>query len=101
MNTKPFDGKLIFHHPVNKETVYGDIIDPVSLNPENTINIVINPDGDGYAEWKVRECELHVVLNLWFDANKLIDFDGAIDLPKQLIDCLIERGYDMTYAMPL
>jgi hypothetical protein len=32
---------------------------------------------------------------LWFEGNKLIDYDGVFELPKEVADVLAINGYDV------
>ncbi len=34
---------------------------------------------------------------LWFENKSLTDYDGVYDLPKEIVDFLIEKGYNCEY----
>ena len=37
---------------------------------------------------------------LWFDSQKVLrDYDGVFRLPKEVIEELVSRGYNMDYAL--
>ena len=42
--------------------------------------------------------EWHAAGGLWFDGNKLTDYDGVFSLPICIINKLKELKYDTTYA---
>ena len=33
---------------------------------------------------------------LWFEGNKVVDYDGVFELPKFIEDKLVEMGYDLS-----
>lgn len=36
---------------------------------------------------------------LWFENKSLIDYDGVYEVPKEVIQALIEKGYNMDEAI--
>lgn len=94
--TKSFKGTLIFNSPINKETSFGST--NLSEDVESVIEVTINETGDGYFEWEIEELGEYETGGLWFEDNILTDYDGVFELPKQLIEYLENKGYDMEYA---
>jgi hypothetical protein len=45
-----------------------------------------NIEGDNYAG------------SMWFEGKILTDYDGVFELPKEVIQMMIDKGCDMTYA---
>ena len=36
--------------------------------------------------------------SMWFEGKTLVDYDGVFELPKDVIDMMLKKGYDMSYA---
>jgi hypothetical protein len=66
------------------------------------LHITINVDDDyGYFELYDIETggdDWYAEGGLWFEGNKLVDYDGVYSLLTSIIDKLKELGYDMSYA---
>jgi hypothetical protein len=50
------------------------------------------------AEVYDNECEEYAELGLWIENNKLVDYDGAFELPNEVTQILIELGIDCEYV---
>jgi len=36
--------------------------------------------------------------SMWFEKKTLVDYDGVFELPKDVINMMLKKGYDMSYA---
>ena len=97
MNTTTLKTSFEFFSPINLETTFSET--NLSKNTKSEIDITINEDGKGCALWGVEELEIEESIGLWFEGNELVDYDGIFSLPKQLIDFLTEKGYNMEWAI--
>jgi hypothetical protein len=97
MNTTALKTKFEFFSPINRETSFGNT--NLSENTKSEMDIDINEDGNGFALWGVEELGIEESIGLWFEGNELTDYDGVFSLPKQLIDFLTEKGYNMEWAI--
>ena len=94
--TNEFTGTLVFTSPINRETSFGST--PLSDNAESQISVTIRADGTGTAEWEILELDEYEEIGLWFTGNELVDYDGVFSLPVELINYLMQQGYDMSWA---
>ncbi len=97
MKTTALKTKFEFFSPINRETSFGNT--NLSENTKSEMDITINEDGTGFVEWEVEELDLVEGIGLCFEGNELTDYDGVFSLPKQLIDFLTEKGYNMEWAI--
>jgi hypothetical protein len=96
MKTTPLKTKIEFFSPINLENSFTN--KNLSKNTKSEMDITINEDGTGFVEWEVEELDLVEGIGLCFEGNELTDYDGVFELPKQLIDFLTEKGYNMDWA---
>jgi hypothetical protein len=96
MNTTALKTKFEFFSPINLENSFTN--KNLSRNTKSEMDITINEDGTGSVEWEVEELDMGEGIGLWFEGNELTDYDGVFSLPEQLINFLIEKGYNMDWA---
>jgi len=96
MKTTALTTKFEFFSPINSETSFSEV--NLSENTKSEMDITINEDGTGFVEWEVEELDMGEGIGLWFEGNELTDYDGVFELPEQLINFLIEKGYNMDWA---
>ena len=93
-----------FKSHVTYQTAYDVVVDDFGL-VENKLTFRKNPDewdrgsyGDYRIEWEVFDKDGEViaveVIGIWVDGDKVVDYDGVMDIPKQAIELLKERGFD-------
>ena len=97
MKTTALKTKFEFFSPINVDNSFTN--KNLSKNTKSEMDITINEDGTGFVEWEVEELDLVEGIGLCFEGNELTDYDGVFSLPKQLIDFLTEKGYNMEWAI--
>lgn len=62
---------------------------------EMQLSLTIFEDEDrGYAEMFIPSIDEYVEIGLIFDAGALVDYDGIMSIPDQLLDMLDELGFN-------
>jgi hypothetical protein len=85
---------LIFYAPVSLERSISPTLELLSELTKNEMDITIE-NGHGFVEWDIPELEITECIGLWFDGNKLTDYDGVFELPEELIRFLKDKGFDL------
>lgn len=71
--------------------------DTYTVTETDNFEVGINNNGEsGYFEHNRLGDEL--AGGLWFEGNKLYDYDGVYKLPAEVQDELINRGVDVSYV---
>lgn len=87
-----------FDSPINLESSGG--LQNISDSAKSEIEIYIDKStGEGWFEWDVPELEITESGMLIFEGNELVDYDGVMSLPHQLIKELQESGFNMDHAL--
>jgi hypothetical protein len=61
-----------------------------------TLELTICDDGHAYAELEIPAIDEYTDIGLVFDNGELVDYDGIMSLPPQLIPLIEEAGYKVT-----
>lgn len=88
--TKTFKSELVKEYSSGAVEPLGEF--------ESEMNLYIHEGGEtGGIEWIYEDEEGYedvVEIGLWFEGNKVTDYDGVFELPAQAIEMLKENGYD-------
>lgn len=57
--------------------------------------VTVENEAGSFEIWLEDEIYSYDEGSLWFDGNKLIDYDGVYCLDEAIIDCLKRNGFDV------
>lgn len=89
--TKTFESELV------SETAFN--VTPLG-KAKSTFSLLVNNEGtSGVINWEYEfiddeEEGGEEAIGLWFEGNKVVDYDGVFELPEEAIQMLVENGYD-------
>lgn len=74
---------------------------PLADEAKSTMVLYFNRDATGYIEWSCDALDLYEDIGLRFDIDRngrrtLVDYDGVMTLPDQVMDLLEKNGVDVT-----
>ena len=79
------------------ETSFTPTSKPLGLF-DNTMTLYVDKHNNkGFIEWEYEnndEDDGAEEIGLWFEGNKVTDYDGVFELPTEAIQLLVENGYD-------
>lgn len=94
-----------FYSPINRVSSFG--IQPVSDRMYSTMEFFPRSSSSqemsffGCIEWIVYDAdgndEFVEHIGLWVQDNKLVDYDGVYDIPREALQLLIHMGVDLEY----
>jgi len=63
-----------------------------------TVSLQPPEDPNGYGSAEVYGGDYHAEIGLWFENNKLVDYDGVFELPGEVATMLKELHFDVSYV---